>query len=319
MPTLVPKISVLMPAFNAGTYIREAIDSILVQTFTDFEFLIIDDGSTDNTLALIKSYSDPRIKVVSRPNKGLIDTLNEGLQLARANLVARFDADDICLPARLEEQYNFLQQHHDYILVGSDVNYLDKDGNFLLRINPVGHSFEEIKTNFYTKCPFLHPTVMFRKDEILEVGGYPKNALTFEDYLLWARLLDRGKMCNIDHVLVNMRLNPDSVTIDERWRGKEFKDIRVKSLRNGYVTEEDAQRLKEIIESQNFGSYKKASYYAMVGKKHLWDNTDSAKARANLALAISHYPKNLETYILYLFSFVPGAIRKGVYKMLKKK
>ena len=160
---------------------------------------------------------------------------------------------------------------------------------------------------------------MFRKHEILEAGGYPKNALTFEDYLLWAKLLDRGKMCNIDHVLVNMRLNPESVTIDERWRGKEFKDIRVKSLRNGYVTEEDARRLQEIIESQNFGSYKKASYYAMVGKKHLWDNTDSAKARANLSLAIRHYPKNLETYILYLFSFVPGAIRKGVYKMLKKK
>src|SRR5690606_10551481 len=154
MPTIVPKISVLMPAYNAGSHIREAIESILQQTFTDFEFLIINDGSTDDTLEIIRSYDDARIRLVSRPNKGLIATLNEGMELAVTNYIARFDADDICVPTRLEEQYNFLQNNPDYILVGSDVNYLDKDGNFLLRINPVGHSFEEIRNNFFIKCPF---------------------------------------------------------------------------------------------------------------------------------------------------------------------
>src|SRR5205823_7677293 len=91
------KVTVLMPAYNAAPYIEEAIASVLRQTMPDFEFLIIDDGSTDDTLALIKSFDDPRIRIISRPNKGLIDSLNEGLQAARSPLIARFDADDICL------------------------------------------------------------------------------------------------------------------------------------------------------------------------------------------------------------------------------
>lgn len=312
-----PPITVLMPAFNAEAYIAEAIESVLRQTFTDFELLIIDDGSTDDTLRIIKSFDDQRITLISRPNKGLIDTLNEGLGKAKGALIARFDADDICLADRLQEQYDFMQQHHDHILVGSDVIYMDKDGTPLLRVNPVGYTYEQIKENIYRKCPFMHPAVMFRKDVVLSVGGYPKNALTFEDHLLWVQLIDKGKMCNEDKVLVHMRLNPDSVTIDEKWRGPEFAEIRMRSLKNGFVTDEDAERLKQIISRQNFGAYKKGSYYAMVGKKYLWDNPHPAKARENLAKAIKYYPKNKEAYALWMFSFLPSSLVQKIYKRKK--
>jgi glycosyltransferase involved in cell wall biosynthesis len=307
----------LMPAYNAATYIGEAINSILHQTYTDFEFLIINDGSKDNSLEIINSFTDPRIRVINQPNKGLIDTLNEGMQLAKGRLIARFDADDVCLPERLQQQYDFLQQHPDYILVGSDVNYTDKDGNFLFRVNPVGYSNEEIIKNFYLKCPFLHPAVMFRKDVVINAGGYPANALTFEDYLLWRKLLGVGKMCNLDAVHVNMRLNPESVTIDEGWRGEEFKTIRRRCLENGIVNAEDALRLKNIIERQNFSSYKQASYYAMVGKKYLWENHNAQRARANLKQAIQLYPKNKELYMLWALSYLPAVWIKKIYSTVK--
>lgn len=314
-----PAVTVLMPAYNAGKYIAEAIDSILQQTFTNFEFLIIDDGSTDDTLSIVQRYRDARIRLVSRPNKGLIASLNEGLQLAAAPLVARFDADDVCLPERLSVQLQFLQEHPDYVLVAADVIYMDEAGLPLTRINPAGYTYEEIKANIYRKCPFLHPTVTFRKEAVLEAGGYPPNAVTFEDHLLWTKLLSKGKMCNLNRVLLHVRLNPASVTIDERWRGKEFIELRLRSLQNGYVGEQDAIRLREIIASQNTPGYKLASYHAMIGKKYLWDNPKPGRARAHLAQAIRAYPQSAEPYFLWLMSFLPSVWVRSFYKFAKSR
>src|SRR5690606_136647 len=119
-------------------------------------------------------------------------------------------------------------------------------------------------------------------------------------------------------VLVNYRFNPESVTIDEKWRGKRFIEIRRRSIHNGYVTNEDGKELGDIIKSQNFGAYRKASYYALVAKKYLWTIPDCAMARENLSQAIRYYPKNLISYLLYLFSFLPSPIRVGLYNLLKK-
>ncbi len=311
-------VTVLMPAYNPGKYLPEAIESILAQTYSNFEFLIINDGSTDNTLNIINSYKDPRIRVISRENKGLIDTLNEGIDAAAGELIARMDADDICFPERLEKQVQFFLKHPDHVLVGAEANVVDKDGKFLFKLTPVGYTHEEIAAGVEIKCPFNHPSVMFRKEAVIKAGYYPKSALTFEDHLLWKKMLTVGKVANMHEVLVNYRFNPESVTIDEKWRGKRFIEIRKKAIYDGFVSEEDGQELQEIIRSQNFGAYRKASYYALVGKKYLWDNPDSALARKNLAEAIQHYPKNIMSYALYLFSYLPTPVRKGLYRLLKK-
>src|SRR4051812_37233803 len=113
-----PPVTVLMPAYNAGLYIREAIDSVLNQSYEDFEFLIINDGSTDDTKAILDGYTDRRLKVVHQENLQLVRTLNKGLSLAAGKWIARFDADDVCLPGRLAAQLEFISRNPDHILVG---------------------------------------------------------------------------------------------------------------------------------------------------------------------------------------------------------
>ena len=318
MQNSLPPVTILMPTYNAGTYIREAIDSILNQSFTDFEFLIINDGSKDDTLSIIASYNDPRIILVNRENRGVIDSLNEGLKLAKGDIIARMDADDVCLAGRLQKQVDFLEQNPGYVLVGSQAEVMDKEGNYLLDLEPVGYTNEEITAQINNKCPFIHPCVAFRKKAVMDVGGYPKNALTFEDHLLWKELLSVGKVCNLKEKLLQVRFNPESVTIDEKWRGLVFLKIRRRSVANGFVSDKDAQTLKNIISKQNFTSYKQASYYAMVGKKYLWNNVNKRLARQNFSKAIGLYPKNPALYLFWLSSYLPSALITKLYAIFKK-
>lgn len=306
-----------MPAYNAALYLRPAIESILRQSFTNFEFLIINDGSKDDTLAIARSYSDQRIRIISQDNKGLIDTLNMGIAEAKAPVIARMDADDISHANRLEAQISFLKDHPDYILLGSEANIIDKEGDFVFRLLPPGFEHQEIVKAAEHECPFIHPSVMFVKQAVIDAGGYPKNALTFEDHLLWKKMLSVGKGYNMKQVLVDYRFNPGSVTIDEKWRGKEFREIRQRAIANGYVPDGDAEVLRRIISSQNIGPYKTAAYHATMAKKYLWTNPDNKKARYNLAQAIKSYPQNIESYILYAFALLPSKVRVGIYKMLK--
>lgn len=308
----------MMPAYNAGRYIREAIESVLAQTFSDFEFLIINDGSTDNTADVIASFSDPRLRVISRPNKGLIASLNEGLAAAGAPLIARMDADDVCLPQRLQVQYDFLQSHPDHVLIGSDVVYTDREGRAIMRINAGGYTDAELRANFYQRCPFFHPSVMFRKKDVLLLGGYPAGALLFEDWLLWKGLMERGKTEVLPEVLVHMRLNPESVTIDEKWRGPEFSTLRQRSLKQGFVANEDAARMLEIVQGQDFKAFKEASYFVLIGKKYLWDNPQPLLARRAFAEAIRRYPKHLSSYVLWAASLLPKGWMQALYHRAKK-
>lgn len=310
-------VTVLMPVYNAAPYLREAVDSVLNQSYRDFEFLIINDGSTDESRAILESYSDPRIKLIHQDNLGLISTLNKGLQLAKGEWIARFDADDICYPDRLEQQLNFLQQHPDHILVGSDADYMDKDGNYLFLFAIKGYSDEEIRRNKFLSCPVIHSSAMYKKEAVLKAGGYDKGALTFEDHMLWRKLGDLGKMANIPKPLIKVRFNPESVTIDENWRGEEFIALKRKIIEKGTVPDEDAAAIKNIISGQNFKEYKEAAYYSMIGKKYLWNQYNPVKARAHLFKAIKSMPYKKEPYLLYALSFFSESIIKAIYNKVK--
>ena len=313
-----PAITVLMPAYNAGRYVREAVESVLAQAFTDFEFLIINDGSTDETAAVLSSFSDSRIRVISRENRGLIASLNEGIALARAPLIARMDADDVCLPQRLQRQMDFLSANPDHVLVGSDVVYTDREGRTIMTISAGGHTDAEIREGFYRRSPIFHPTVLVQKAVLEAAGGYPAGALLFEDWLLWGRVMEHGKAAVLPEVLLRVRLNPESVTVDEKWRGPEFSEIRARSLRQGFVSEPDAQRLKEILSSQDFKSFKEAAYYVLIGKKYLWDNPQPRLARQAFAEAIRRYPRQLSSYALWAAGLLPKGWMQTVYQRLKK-
>jgi glycosyltransferase involved in cell wall biosynthesis len=304
-----------MPAYNAGKYIAEAIASVLGQTFGDFELLIVNDGSTDDTLNIIHSFDDKRIRLVSQPNRGVAAALNAGLKHAKAEYIVRFDADDICMPQRLQQQYDFLTAHPGYILVGSDVDYITENNDFLFHFKCLAHTHQEILDKLYFYCPFVHPSVMYRKDVVMAVGGYPDAAHNFEDYMLWVAIAGKGKFHNLAEPLIKYRLNPQSVTIDERWRGSRFRLLKRKAVINGVISDEEGNELLEIIKRQDVKRIKEGSYHALCGKKLLADNYQPRKARKHVKQAIRLHPLRVDNYLLYLVSFLPGRMILWLHAM----
>lgn len=215
------KVTVLLPVYNGETYLLEAIESILNQTFTDFEFLIIDDGSTDNTWDILNKFNDSRIRLIkNNQNMGITKTLNKGLQLARGNYVARMDADDICFPERLQRQKAFLDDNLNFAMVGSWIEVIDEVGRKIKRINFPIVSYCLRWRLLYTNT-FVHSAVMFRKNAVLDIGGYLDNYRHAEDYDLWSRLSTHWKVANIPAVLVSWRSCRESVSVKNANKQKE--------------------------------------------------------------------------------------------------
>ena len=146
------KVTVLMPAFNVADFIGQAIQSVLDQTHSNFELLIINDGSKDHTEKIVLSFNDPRINLVNQSNMGVAAALNKGLSLAGTDYIARFDADDICVPGRLEKQLKFLVEHPDYAVVGSDAEYITAEGRHLFDFKCIGHTHDSIIEKLYFYC-----------------------------------------------------------------------------------------------------------------------------------------------------------------------
>ncbi|HMK04832.1 MAG TPA: glycosyltransferase [Ferruginibacter sp.] len=309
-----PLITVLMPAYNTEKYIAEAIASVLDQTFIDFELLIINDGSADKTVQVINSFTDPRIRLINQTNQGIAAALNIGLLNARAELIARFDADDICMPDRLMLQYKFLSVHPDHIIVGSDADFIDMYGDFVYTRRLPAHTNEEIQELTGNKCPFIHSAVMFRKTPVMEAGGYNVHAHAFEDLLLWSKVLKQGKAYNLSQKLLRVRLNPWSISIDDKWWTKRFREILTGSIRSGDIAEPEGQELLNILKERNNPKIKEGSYYSLLGKKYLWDNHQPVKARFNLKKAIRIHPARLDSYAIMALSFFPREFINWIYK-----
>ena len=211
---MTPTVSVLMAVFNGSLYLRPAVESILAQTFTDFEFIAIDDGSTDETAKVLRYYAakDSRIRVVSRPNKGLTATLNEGVNLARGEFLARIDADDVAMPQRFELQVKYLREHPDTVLLGSRVVLIDPDG-LPIRTACTETTHEQIDHAHLNRgWPVVHPAVMMRTDAVRKVGAYRNEYDTLEDLDLFLRLAEVGQLANLPEVLLRYRQHFGSVT-----------------------------------------------------------------------------------------------------------
>jgi glycosyltransferase involved in cell wall biosynthesis len=309
-----PKITVLMPAYNAEKYIAEAISSVLKQSFSDFELLIINDGSTDKTVKIIQSFNDKRIVVIHQENRGIAAALNTGLKNSRAPYIARFDADDVCYTDRLKVQYDFISAYPEYHIIGSAADYMNVAGDYIFTQHPVAHLNEEIQGLKYTICPFIHSTVFYKKDVIVKNGGYNEHAYTFEDHFLWVNILKNEKACNLSQPLIKVRLNPESITIDEKWRTKKFRDIKYNTLKNRTITASEGIELQEIGERQYSPKIKEGAYYALCGKKFLVNNYQPEKARQNVKKAINVHPLRFDNYLLYLASYVPEKLINWIYR-----
>lgn len=208
--TAAPKVSVLMPVYNGERYLREAIDSILKQTLRDFEFIIVDDGSTDSSPDIIASYSDPRIRMLRNAvNCGLVASLNRAIEVATTPFLARMDSDDISLPDRLLEQLRFMQANSDVAASGTWAIEIDADGKQLaLRTAPTG---EEVAHEFWRPSPLIHPTAIIRRSHLGELR-YDPRALHAEDYDLWLRLANKHPLQNLPRALLLYRVHGSSIT-----------------------------------------------------------------------------------------------------------
>lgn len=199
-----------MSVYNGEKYLREAIDSILNQTFSDFEFLIIDDASTDMTPKILQSYDDPRIKIVRNiENLGLTKSLNIGLKEAKGDYIARMDADDISLPERFEKQVAFLDSHPDVALVGTSAMIIDSNGTIkgtsISLSNPQHRDF--VKGNRIT-----HGSVMIRREIMESSGGYDEFFRRCQDFALWLKISKVRTIYNLPDILYQLRIHKDSVS-----------------------------------------------------------------------------------------------------------
>jgi glycosyltransferase involved in cell wall biosynthesis len=204
----VPGVTVVTAVYNGERFLRPAIESILAQTYRDFEFVIVDDGSTDRSVSVVESYEDPRIRLVALGrNTGLPAALNAGLGAARGDLVARQDADDLAHPERLERQVAFLQAQPDVALVGSRGHLMDEDGRALGLLD---RALEDTSIRWYHLLDnaFVHTSVMFRRAIVWEeLGGYDASLPSSEDYDLWGRVLRSHRAANLPERLVTHRLS----------------------------------------------------------------------------------------------------------------
>lgn len=205
-----PAVSVIMPVYNAGGYLRDAVDSILGQTFRDFELLAIDDGSTDGSAAILGSYTDPRVRVLrNEDNRGLVYTANRGLDEARGEYAAIMHADDIALPHRLEAQVRFLERNSGVGVIGS---WYRTFGDRSQLVRPYA-DHERIAAALLFNAALGHPTVMFRGSLLRATGErYAAEELPAEDWGMWVRLARRTRLANIPDPLLRYRVHPASVT-----------------------------------------------------------------------------------------------------------
>ena len=218
------KISVVMPVYNAEKYLKQAIESVLEQSFKDFEFIVIDDGSTDKSLDILRDYEikDGRVKVyLNKQNLGVIDTLNYGVKLAQGEYIARMDADDISYPERFEKQLKYMQDE-SLVACGTWAEGIDISGNKTrdMEYPPIT---DKIRTFTLFHDPFIHPSVMFQKDVFEKVGGYKKTFRHIEDYELWTRIVFKYKTGNIPETLLKYRFHGNQMTkvnnLEMRTRG----------------------------------------------------------------------------------------------------
>lgn len=207
-----PKISVIMPVYNSEKYLSEAIDSILNQTYGDFEFIIIDDGSTDSSQEIVRSYTDPRIRFyINEHNMGVAATLNRGLDLATAEYIARMDSDDISELCRFEKQVEFLDQHKSVGVVGSALRNFGE--GISEQIVEFSTDVEQAKVDMIYSCPLGHPTIMMRSCVLHENNlHYQKSYEGFEDFALWWRIGEYWDIVSMKMPLLRYRKHASQVT-----------------------------------------------------------------------------------------------------------
>lgn len=320
-----PKISVIMSVYNSEKFLCEAIDSILAQTFKDFEFIILDDSSTDQSVEIIKKYSDPRIRFIqNEKNLGLRDSLNRGLELAEGEYIARMDSDDIADVERLEKQVAYMDKNPHVVLCGGNVRYLiDGETRKNKEIFPL--TFAGIRLAMLRYNCFFHPTVIIRRSFLVE------NKLNYQrtfadDYDLWIRMIKAAEkndytMVNIPEVVLNYRIHESNFGKKKQEISNEVFQIQKEYLESLDLTLEEKKILRKAYEGNADGvdGIKEAGAVLLKCRNMLHDKTEDTGELQNIVS--KHYYEicylyaglGLPVFILFCKSKVMNYVKTGWY------
>lgn len=236
-----PKLSVLMPVFNTAPYLREAMDSMLAQTFTDFELIVLNDCSPDNADEILDAYNDPRIvRYKGVKNAGLSNVLNIGIEMAKGKYIARMDSDDISLPNRLQVQVDYLEAHPEIDLVSVGMQLFGaKEEVWIRELNP-----EKVKINALFHSPVLHASSVWKKDAFEKHGlRFRQEMVPAEDYDLWTRALLKGlKLVNLPEVLYEYRIHDAQATLQTDRTAAKSHEVQMAYLREALPSLSDKKR-----------------------------------------------------------------------------
>lgn len=306
-----PKISVVMPVYNREQYLKESIESILCQTFKDFEFIIVDDQSTDSSWQIIQEYADkdPRIVAVKNTGKkGCYSARNCGHRLAKGKYIAVMDSDDIALPNRLQTQFDFMKRNPEIGICGSWARMFgDKD-----EIMQMPQNHEEIRDFNFFYCPMIHPSVIFRNTNLIL---YSENHSSAQDYDLWSRMADKLKFANIPEVLLLYRVHNDKIgSAKKEEQDNNANLVRMKNLSTiGINLSEQEQRIYLDIINWNFTpknksdlliSVKMLDKISLAGIEHNYGNQFQETLRNFIKnIAISGIQNKLTSLNLYFTIF----------------
>ena len=227
-----PTVSVLMPAYNAERFIREAVDSILAQSFQDFELIIVDDGSKDGTASIIQSYSDERIRLIQKENEGVATTLNRGIELAKGQYIWRHDADDVSLSGKLKAEVDFMESHQDCLLVATQVAFMTERGKVAWEKKQPKDKWlgqDEVRwvsfEDFSPFSPITHGTALIRTSAFKKAGSYREAFITSEDIDMWLRIIEHGKLAVLNSCLSLHRISASSATAVHGWKNEFYREL----------------------------------------------------------------------------------------------
>jgi hypothetical protein len=326
-----PLVSIVMPVYNGEKYLAKAIESILIQSFTNFEFIIIDDGSNDSSLTILKQYSskDPRVRViVNEENLGIAKSLNKGVTQAQGKYIARMDADDISLSNRIEQQVDFLEAHPDISVLGAQFTIIDSNDNLLGGITlPIFPGV--VKWELIYSCPLAHPAIMMRRSLFSIEGFQYRHRPVAQDYDLWSRISRNHKLTNLPETLLLLRKHHGNISkTNELQQLHETSGI-IKENITFYTGQDVSERvvlgifasLKNIETTQDA---KDCSEMMILLQRQTnnWDITKQERVAIRKIVAtklrtiwhVNHHNIRLLPYVLYSAVLDPQALVNRVFK-----
>lgn len=319
-------VSVVMSVYNDQACVSQAIKSILSQTFSEFELIIIDDGSTDNSAIEVMKFSDLRIRFFQQPNSGLAQALNFGITVANGKYIARQDSDDFSAPTRLEQQIKFLDTHPEIGLVGCNAVLIDEDGQILANTNyPTDNAtLQAMLLDENSANPLNHGTVVFSRILALSVGGYRKEFSQSQDLDLWLRMAEKLEIANLPEPAYFWRLRRQSVNVQgwnnqrdlgrlarlcarQRQSGQPEPELSLLSTRRNTISK--INMLLRKVETESEYNFRIALL--------LFNQNSMGESRSYLKKVMHRSPFHLYTWLIWILSLIPKRPRNALYHWMQ--